>query len=166
MFKDYETRCLLGSSKKVTARSKHIQGSLLMILIFLDPLIFYVSRNRFVNLFPVFPNLFLRGTTVRASLAIIWFSTQSTPVFVQSLNLSVILRRLKFAGHPEHGVASSSLIFSVISLERTRPGWVGAFVSLSFPGYIVVVIPLLIFVAYQPVTPMNARVGVNVCIVV
>jgi len=48
-----------------------------MNLIFLDPLIFYVSRNRFVNLFSVFPNLFVRvRTTVRASLAIIWFSTQ------------------------------------------------------------------------------------------
>lgn len=98
------------------------EQSFYMNLIFLDPLIFYVSRNRFVNLFSVFPNLFVRARIpLRASLAIIWFSTQSTTVFVQSLNLSVIPRRLKFAGHPEHGVASSSLIFSVISLERTRP---------------------------------------------
>lgn len=122
MFKDYETRCLLGSSKKVTARLTHIQGSLLHEFNFSGPPSFYVSRNRFVNLFPVFPNLFVRARIpLRASLAIIWFSTQSTTVFVQSLNLSVIPRRLKFAGHPEHGVASSSLIFSVISLERTRP---------------------------------------------
>lgn len=124
MFKDYETRCLLGSSKKSNCSSHaYPERSFYMNLIFLDPLIFYVSRNRFVNLFSVFPNLFVRA---RVPLCVhhsplSGFPLKSTTVFVQSLNLSVIPRRLKFAGHPEHGVASSSLIFSVISLERTRP---------------------------------------------